>query len=131
MQKTPREPTKTASKPNINIRCFFAMQFLSQFFALFWRTIYRPKNTVAYKKLQISGVLLTYHQYVDINVRQLLISIVDTTFDTEIELHLLYNSISVHVSSNNVQFTLDVFCIANVLLTSCILVKCLFSRVQQ
>ena len=28
----------------------FAKQFLSQIHALFWCTIYRPKNVVAYKK---------------------------------------------------------------------------------
>ena len=29
---------------------FIAMQFLLQIYALFWRTIYRPKKVVAYKK---------------------------------------------------------------------------------
>ena len=47
---------KTPSMPNIDLRCFVAMQFLSQIYALFWRTIYRPKNTVAYKKWQIWGM---------------------------------------------------------------------------
>ena len=32
---------------NINLRCFVAMQFLPQIYALFRRTIYRPKNAVA------------------------------------------------------------------------------------
>ena len=59
MQKTPSTPTKTASTSNINLRCFVAMQFLWQIYALFWRTIYRPKNTVVYKKLQIWGMRLT------------------------------------------------------------------------
>ena len=31
-------------------------KFLSQIYALFWRTIYRPKNAVAYKKWQIWGM---------------------------------------------------------------------------
>ena len=30
--------------------------FISQIYALFWRAIYRLKNAVAYKKLQISGM---------------------------------------------------------------------------
>ena len=41
---------------NINLRCFVAMQFLPQIYALFRRTIYRPKNVVAYKKWQIWGM---------------------------------------------------------------------------
>ena len=32
------------------------MQFFSQIHALFWRTIYRPKTAVAYKKWQIWGM---------------------------------------------------------------------------
>ena len=55
--KTASTPTKTASTVNIDLRCFVAMQFLSQIYALFWRTIYRPKNVVAYKKWQIWGML--------------------------------------------------------------------------
>ena len=47
---------KTASTPNINVRCFVAMQFLSQIYALFWRTIYGPINAMAYKKWQIWGM---------------------------------------------------------------------------
>ena len=57
MQETPSTPTKpastptkTASTPNINLSCFVTMQFLLQIYALFWHTIYRPKNAVAYKK---------------------------------------------------------------------------------
>ena len=30
--------------------------FISQIYALFWRAIYRLKNAVAYKKLQIWGM---------------------------------------------------------------------------
>ena len=54
--KTASTPTKTVSTPNINLRCFVAMQFLSQIYALSWRTIYRPKTAVAYKRLQIWGM---------------------------------------------------------------------------
>ena len=41
------------SFPNINLHCFVARQFLLQIYALFGRTIFRPKNAVAYKKWQI------------------------------------------------------------------------------
>ena len=42
--KTASTATKTVSTPNIN----YAV--LSQIYAPFWRTIYRPKNAVASKK---------------------------------------------------------------------------------
>ena len=66
MHKTPSTPTKTASTPtktastaNIDLRCFVGKLFLSQIYAIFWRTIYRPKNALAYKKLQIWGKFIT------------------------------------------------------------------------
>ena len=64
--KIPNMPNKTpcaqfqskeyAKKTNIGLRCFVAMQFLSQIYALFWRIFYRPKNLVAYQKWQIWGM---------------------------------------------------------------------------
>ena len=50
-----RQPKQQVST-NINYRCFVAMQFLLQIYAFFWRTIYWPKNAVAYKKWQIWGM---------------------------------------------------------------------------
>ena len=42
--------------PTKNLRCFVARHFLSQIYALFWRTFCRPKSMVAYQKGQISGM---------------------------------------------------------------------------
>ena len=41
--KIPSMPTKIPITPTKNLRCFVARKFLSQIFALFWRTFYRPK----------------------------------------------------------------------------------------
>ena len=61
MQRTATTPTKTASTANIDLRCFVAMQFLSQIYTLFWRTIYRSKSAVAYKndKYQVYAVFIS------------------------------------------------------------------------
>ena len=54
--KIPSTPTKIPNMPTKNLRCFVARQFLSQIYALFWRTFCRPKSMVAYQKGQISGM---------------------------------------------------------------------------
>ena len=38
---------------NIDLRCFVARQFLSQIYALFWRTFFRPKKYGGVPKMTI------------------------------------------------------------------------------
>ena len=51
--KTPSTPTKTPKilLPNIDLRCFVAKHFLSQIYALFWCTFYRPRKCVGVQKM--------------------------------------------------------------------------------
>ena len=59
-QKISSMITKIPSTPTKNLRCFVARQFLSQIYALFWRTFCRPKSMVAYQKGQISGMVIRW-----------------------------------------------------------------------
>merc|ERR1711944_254653 len=56
--QNPKYANQNTKYANQNLRCFVARQFLSQIYALFWRTFCRPKSMVAYQKGQISGMAL-------------------------------------------------------------------------
>ena len=54
--KTPGTPNKTKCEfafQNIDLHCFVARQFLSQIYALFWRTFYRSKKYGGVPKMTI------------------------------------------------------------------------------
>ena len=98
--KTASTPTKTASTVNIDLRCFVAMQFLSQIYALFWRTFYRPKNLVAYQKWQIWGMFITLasklnfkHWKCLVLCRKLFASVMDTACVSDGQTHIFLSNV--------------------------------------